>query len=294
MKKNEIFQSYIDNFMATGQSKYYHINNSQFIDLLPIDIGFGKTNELNVIETYPYYSLQYLIEGEMVLVLNEKHYSVKKGQLFIVPPNIPANYYNKKNNQISFLWLNFSGLNCDEIINLTAFSENPVINTRNKKQIYSLLMQCVIHCNYPTLQKIVPLQTLYTILHLLILEYDNYKTEPSKKRLTDFQSILYFINTHLFAPEFNATFVCNNCFITPEHLSRLFVKNMNMHLTSYVNIERIKLASTLLIDTDLSVKQIALKTGYRDVFYFCKVFKKYRLYTPSEYRLRKKNSDLSN
>lgn len=289
MKKNELFQDHIDNFTATSPSKYYHINSSQFIDLLPIDIGFGKTKELNVIETYPYYSLQYIIEGEMILVLGEKRYNVKKGQLFIVPPNIPANYYNKNpNNTLSFLWLNFNGLNCDEVIHLTAFSEKPVINTRNKKQIYSLLMQCIIHCDYPTLQKITPLQTLYTILHLLILEYNNYKSEPTKKRLTDFQSILSFINTHLFSPEFNATFVCNNCFITPEHLSRLFVKNMNMHLTSYVNIERIKLASTLLIDTDFSIKQIALQTGYRDVFYFCKVFKKYRLYTPSEYRLRNK------
>ena len=65
---------------------------------------------------------------------------------------------------------------------------------------------------------------------------------------------------------------------------------MNMHLTSYVNIERIKLASNLLTETELPVKQIALKSGYRDVFYFCKVFKKYRLYTPSEYRARNKKN----
>ena len=223
--------------------------------------------------------------------MNEKIYHIKKGQLFLIPPNTPVQYYNtNEKNLVAYVWMNFNGLKCNEVIDLTAFANSPVINTRSKQQIYSLMLQCVIDCNYPVLQKITPLQTLYTILKILILEYDNYKIQPTEKPLTDFQTILSFINVNLYSPEFNARYVCNQCFISPEHLSRLFVKNMNMHLTSYVNIERIKLASNLLTETELPVKQIALKSGYRDVFYFCKVFKKYRLYTPSEYRARNKKN----
>ena len=59
---------------------------------------------------------------------------------------------------------------------------------------------------------------------------------------------------------------------------------MNLHFSSYVNTERIKKASTLLLDTDYPLTKIAELVGYGDVYYFCKIFKKYRLMTPSEYR----------
>ncbi|MBR4942966.1 MAG: hypothetical protein IKZ28_02960, partial [Clostridia bacterium] len=71
-----------------------------------------------------------------------------------------------------------------------------------------------------------------------------------RKKLTDFDKIITLINTHLFNPELNAKFICNQCYITPEHLSRLFKKNMNLHFSSYVNTERIKKASALLLDTE--------------------------------------------
>ena len=225
MKQKDVLQDFIQSVDKSGPSKYYHINKAQFIDLLPIDIGYGRTYECNIKENFPYYSLHYLSEGEITLNMNEKIYHIKKGQLFLIPPNTPVQYYNtNEKNLVAYVWMNFNGLKCNEVIDLTAFANSPVINTRSKQQIYSLMLQCVIDCNYPVLQKITPLQTLYTILKILILEYDNYKIQPTEKPLTDFQTILSFINVNLYSPEFNARYVCNQCFISPEHLSRLFVK----------------------------------------------------------------------
>ena len=92
------------------------------------------------------------------------------------------------------------------------------------------------------------------------------------------------LNTHLFNSELNSSFICKLCYITPEHLSRIFKKNMSLHFSSYVNTERIKKASSLLLETDYPLNKIAELVGYGDVYYFCKIFKKYRLMTPTEYR----------
>lgn len=88
---------------------------------------------------------------------------------------------------------------------------------------------------------------------------------------------------------------CYNEKITIEKLSEKFHTNRTTLLNDFkkytgqsVNqylIElRITMASTLLRDTELSVDEICDRTGFSDVSYFSKVFKKKLLHTPSEYR----------
>ena len=271
--------------------KYFHINNTQFIDLLPIDIGYSKQTNWDISDTYPYYLLHFFIKGNAVLEMDGKEYSIQKNQMFLVPPNVHVRYYGKDTSEVEFIWLNFSGLQCMDAVELTAFANSPVISISHKKEIFSLLAEALIDCQSQVLQTVSPLATLYSVLKILIKENGKNFVKPPKATAGDFQTILSFINSHLFSSQLSAKLVCNNCFISQEYLSRIFVKKMKMHFSSYVNIERIKKASTLLEDTDLSVKQIALQTGYKDVFYFCKVFKKYRLFTPSEYRLKKSKNE---
>jgi AraC-like DNA-binding protein len=45
-----------------------------------------------------------------------------------------------------------------------------------------------------------------------------------------------------------------------------------------------EMARSLLADSDLSIAQIALMTGYGDYTYFCKVFRKAHQVTPTGYR----------
>ncbi|MBE7087756.1 MAG: helix-turn-helix domain-containing protein [Clostridiales bacterium] len=273
--------------LNNAENKYYHINKTQFIDLLPIDIGYNKHTTWDISDTYPYYLIHYFIKGNATLIVNGQTYKVTKNQMFLVPPNVPVRYFNSGKGDVEFIWLNFSGIQCMDAVNLTAFANSPVINVTHKKEIFSILAQSLLDCESTLMQTISPLTTLYSILKILIQENSKNVIQPKKSTISDFQTILSFINAHLFSSQLSAQYVCNKCFISPEYLSRIFIKKMKMHYSSYVNIERIKKASSLLEDTDMSVKEIALQTGYKDVFYFCKVFKKYRLFTPSEYRLQK-------
>lgn len=273
------------------KNNYYHINNAQFIDLLPIDVGYNKRKDWDISNTYPYYLLHYFINGKAVLNIDGKDYRINKNQMFLVPPNVPVRYYNDGEDDVEFIWLNFSGLQCMEAVNLTAFADSPVINVAHKKEIFSLLAEALTDCDSAVMQTVSPLATLYSVLKILIKENGKNFIKQPKPTVSDFQTILSFINSHLFSPQLSAGYICSKCFISREYLSRTFVKNMKMHFSSYVNIERIKKASSLLEDTDMSIKEIALQTGYKDVFYFCKVFKKYRLFTPTEYRLNNTQSN---
>ena len=68
------------------------------------------------------------------------------------------------------------------------------------------------------------------------------------------------------------------------NLSRKFKKETGQSLTDYINKLRIKEALYMMENHNLSITDIAYMTGFNDVNYFTKVFKKYKRMTPSSYR----------
>ena len=73
------------------------------------------------------------------------------------------------------------------------------------------------------------------------------------------------------------------------YIGRLFKKETGFTIKEYINHERINYAKELLIKTDDSVIEISLKSGFNNVTYFNRIFKKYIGCTPSEFR--SKNSE---
>lgn len=63
-----------------------------------------------------------------------------------------------------------------------------------------------------------------------------------------------------------------------------FKKHTGKSIGQYLIELRIRMASTLLRDTKLSIDEICERTGFNDLSYFSRMFKKALYYTPSEYR----------
>jgi YesN/AraC family two-component response regulator len=83
----------------------------------------------------------------------------------------------------------------------------------------------------------------------------------------------------LYLKELSRTF-----YINFTYCCDLFKKNMGCTFTQYVTGLRMKKAAELLVNTSLSIDDIAVKTGYNDYFYFNNVFKKHYNTTPAKYR----------
>lgn len=63
-----------------------------------------------------------------------------------------------------------------------------------------------------------------------------------------------------------------------------FKKHTGQSINHYLIELRLNMASTMLRDTELSIEEICDRTGFSDISYFSKVFKKGLNLTPSEYR----------
>jgi len=72
--------------------------------------------------------------------------------------------------------------------------------------------------------------------------------------------------------------------ISKSTLSRLIQRFFSSTFTEYLTHIRIDKAKQLLSETTLTIQEIAGSVGFKDPYYFMKVFKKLTGYTPSMYR----------
>ncbi|MBP0990199.1 MAG: helix-turn-helix transcriptional regulator [Oscillospiraceae bacterium] len=72
--------------------------------------------------------------------------------------------------------------------------------------------------------------------------------------------------------------------LSTKYLCRLFKDYTLMTPVEYINNLRIENACHLMIYSDLSVTDAALESGFNDLSYFIKIFKRYKGITPSEYK----------
>ena len=74
------------------------------------------------------------------------------------------------------------------------------------------------------------------------------------------------------------------CYLSPDHFSRLFKKQMGMSPKAYIINSRIQAAKGLLLSSGYSIEEIADQCGFQNVFYFSRLFKKKTGLPPSSFR----------
>jgi AraC-like DNA-binding protein len=69
-----------------------------------------------------------------------------------------------------------------------------------------------------------------------------------------------------------------------DYLGRIYRHIYGVTLTEAINRRRIKFAGEYLLDSNLTIEQIALKCGFSDPDYFRRVFRRYMQISPGKYR----------
>ena len=94
------------------------------------------------------------------------------------------------------------------------------------------------------------------------------------------------IQVHLQDSMLNLESIANALYVSPSYLRKIFKKELNINISDYIQQTRLQKAKDLLSScTGISISAVAEMTGYHDVSYFSKCFKKATGITPSEYEV---------
>ena len=280
------------------KADYYHVNNAILKDIYPIDVGHGKFSLRRKAfkNKYPYYLLHYVTDGDGAIEIDGEFHVFGKNSVFILPPNKEIIYhpnvtYKKNPSQNckgwTYYWINFNGLETRNILRTIGISDEKYYFEGEFEDFEKYFKIIFDHPRSDIETAYGATSALFGILAELHPKLDEH--EPKKSQ--SFDEIFKYIQSHLYDTELSAFKVSNAFAISESYFSRLFRKNLNTSFPKYVNYERIKKATTLLVTTDLPVKAIANNVGYKDALYFSKIFKKYRLSSPENYRRTNINNE---
>jgi len=92
-----------------------------------------------------------------------------------------------------------------------------------------------------------------------------------------------FINEN-YTKDINLADVSKYVAVSPYYLSKLFKSERDKNFIEYLTDLRIEAAKKMLMDSEMSAKEVCYAVGYSDPSYFSKVFRKITGLTPVEYR----------
>ncbi len=229
--------------------------------------------------------LLYFFDGKGVVTCNEKTFPVEKGDLIFVNPlqihaHIPKPWF-------SFCcillhpWF-FSDIQYDGKIMI----ENYI---RGDKFVKECVEAMVKEKNSATPFSDMAIKGLaYTLTAYLMRNYAAHEmtekdTLHQRTKLKRAETILYYIQNH-YHEKITSKTLSDLCYMNESHFCRFFKKNFGKAPLSYINEYRIEKACDLLLSTTKSITEIALSTGFEDINYFSRTFKKLKGVSPNQFR----------
>ena len=95
-----------------------------------------------------------------------------------------------------------------------------------------------------------------------------------------------FIETN-FKNDITLEETASHCGLSSFYFSKLFKKRKKLTFIDYLTNRRIEEADRLLLETNLSIKEISRAVGYNDPNYFTRVFKRVHFSSPTSFRSNK-------
>ena len=124
------------------------------------------------------------------------------------------------------------------------------------------------------------LKSLFLQAVFLLLQYSEKKT-PSDTRVSSdkLKQVLDYIELH-YAEPISVSELAKLCYFSEYHFMRFFKKHMNMTCVEYINNLRLEKSVELFKQGNSSILEVSLSTGFHNLSYFHRAFKKKYRMTP--------------
>lgn len=238
------------------------------------------------------YLFCYVVQGEIDLVIENQHFSVREG-CFILPPNTPHRYTNQVQKMpYEMYWVHFTGSQADEIVKRLGLNGKYNMSLGKMDEITSSIETIVREMTFkmPQYESIIESILLYTLAHVSRRNTANSTKKDAAAVDSRMQKAMEYICLY-FRDSITVKQLADSSQLSVSRFSALFKQTFGLFPLQYILYYRIKRACELLKNTEYSITQIAELCGFDDPLYFSRVFKKEMNMCPSQYRSQV-NSDV--
>ena len=229
------------------------------------------------------YILLYCTEGEGTVNFNNQVYHLKPNNYIIIPPFVPHHYKSSIKNPWTIYWVHFIGKRAQVLFDRFCEGQKPLVRVIPYKEVriknfIEIINLLEISFDEKTLE-IANINIIHVISSFVYhnqIQKNAYKTGTVKNSINFMKESL---DKNLMIQD-----LATKENLSISRYSEIFKQGTGhspMHY--YINL-KIQKACQLLYFTDNSIKEIAIKFGFSDQYYFSRVFKKFMGVPPSKYR----------
>jgi AraC-like DNA-binding protein len=284
-------------------SKQFLVHNFSLLHVDHVKLN-EKWNYPNVIS--PYFRIYYIDEGEGFVSTRHEKITLEQGYLYVIPSftlchllckqylsQYFLHFFEESAEDISLFEYNRKVIKvpaCNtDIVNFKRLleinpgrginrSDNPTVYEKNAYyKSYQELNKTVSDPVYFETQGII-LQLISRFLSSNRFTANNADPIPSKI-LDAIRYIQLNLNENV-----TVAYLAGRANLNEDYFSRLFFRYTGQRPLTYLHEKRIERAQYLIATTNLSFTEIADKTGFENLSYFTKIFKKVTSLTPGEYK----------
>lgn len=231
------------------------------------------------------YQLVYVTEGEGVFYTShESSVSLQRGDMFMLRPHMWHSYFPDKKTGWKTYWIGFEGVDIDNRIRNGFFNlEQVVYKVGLRDDVVNLFEKAL---DVARKEKASYQQYLAGIANLLlgIMMYGDKNSSFSEKEAYSRINRAKLIIRDRLTSEIDLEDIAQEVNMSYSWFRKLFKEYTGMSPASYIQKMKIERAKTMLMASELSVKEIAYLLNFESVSYFSATFKTKTGMTPLEYR----------
>lgn len=255
---------------------YYEINNGfRFFRSENLDFPFHLHDDVELI---------YCLKGSANAFCDDKEYTIKQGDFFLVFPKQVHYYYNSSADSDFFVII----LNTKYLGDYTSAFFNAVPESAlyhyDCADIKDNVLLSLLHSAWDDYTGNEQLSTVILQITLIIVKLLNrysLQKHPSSERLVC--KIVQYCSDH-YSEMISVSDICENLNVSRSYVSHFFKNKLKIGFCDYINTLRLNDAEHLLKSTNDSVTSIAFRSGFSTLRTFNRVFLKKNGVSPTVYR----------
>ncbi len=213
------------------------------------------------------FEIIYVVKGTVFLCENGTDFAVGKNEFLILEPNL-RHFGSKNSRDTEFYWLHWQG-----------GGDIPLVKHSKIENSYAftLFLNQLLHYRITGAAD----ECFDYLTRLILCEAASNSSKSASPVLAQVASWIS-ANSH---KAITVAQIAKRFGYNADYLNRAFRQCYNKSMKQFIDEERMKCMKTMMLNGDMSLKEIAAACGFSEYKYFLKFFKYHEGFTPKEFRV---------
>ena len=278
-------------------------------NILSCDNKFSEKHAFLRLESNEMFEIAMVVSGSGIHRVLDKDIPSQKGDIFVIPPNTPHEYFVEKEDDIFVIRRLFW--------NLEDWFSGECTNPSSRRYCYGIfresstlgyaVLNATVFENICYLWNIIEAEikmqkeeyteALRGVLSYFLITISRYMNSSVKnlsfascEEWNIVSNAIKIIREDYFDPSLTKEKIAERLYVSKSHLGRIFTKISGKYISDYLRDVRMNNVCRLLEKSDANINDIARKCGFVNIPSFYKNFEAKMKMTPNEYRQSVLNS----